>query len=643
MKNINTLKNQVRLFFRKPLAKPAQAAFYLLCPILAFYLLEFLTHNPFADIHLALHMFNWFMYFLFYTCCFFLIGHMSAAFSLASFLVLAVGLINYFTLQFRGSPLLPWDVGSIATAVSVAGNQSFQITIPLAIIIAAFGALILLSLHCNLRIRASKRRLGAAAGTVMLTAILAFGLQTDAMAQTLDIYEMPFTQGYTYRQNGFLVSYLMNTKYLSVERPVSYDISALEETVAAADELFTGFIQDPLGSQAPGKDSQASAAVSSENGEFSAAGQTKKPNVIVIMNEAFSDLSVLGDLQTNKDYLPFYRSLTENTVSGTAFVSVLGGNTANSEFEFLTGDSMAFLPVGSIPYQQYIKQEIPSLVNVLSDQGYRTVAMHPYYASGWNREEVYDYLGFDEKYFLDDFQGAQRFRQYVSDWGMYQKIISLFEQKEEGQPLFLFGVTMQNHSGYSKEYDNFSNDVHVLEREYQNADTYLSLIAQSDRAYERLIRYFSQVEEPTVIVMFGDHQPTSLENQFFSDLLGKDPQLLSLEETAQRYQTPFKIWANYEIAEESDVKISVNYLSTLLMRLSGLKLSDYQDYLWNLYETLPVITANFFMDAGGTLFGYEDEAIYQEQLDSYSSLQYNHLFDDRNRLMEIFILPNDEE
>lgn len=104
-----------------------------------------------------------------------------------------------------------------------------------------------------------------------------------------------------------------------------------------------------------------------------------------------------------------------------------------------------------------------------------------------------------------------------------------------------------------------------------------------------------------------------------------------------------KIWANYEIAEESDVKISVNYLSTLLMRLSGLKLSDYQDYLWNLYETLPVITANFFMDAGGTLFGYEDETIYQEQLDSYSSLQYNHLFDDRNRLMEIFILPNDEE
>ena len=642
-KNTNTRKNRVLSFFRKPFARPVQAVFYLLCPIAAFYLLEFMTHNPFADIHLTLHLFNWLLYFLFYTCCFFLIGHMSAAFGLASFLVLAVGLINYFTLQFRGSPILPWDVNSIGTAVSVVGNQSFQLTPPVVGVSAAFGLLILLSLHCDLRVRISGRRLGGAAASVLLTAVLAGGLQTDAMAQTLDLYEMPFTQGYTYRQNGFLVSYLMNTKYLSIDRPVSYDVSALEETVAAADELFTGSVQGAFGSHTPGKDSQVNAAVSSESREPSEDGDTKQPNVIVIMNEAFSDLSVLGDLQTNKDYMPFYRSLTENTVSGTAFVSVLGGNTANSEFEFLTGDTMAFLPVGSIPYQQYVQKEIPSLVNVLKEQGYHTVAMHPYYASGWNRDQVYDYLGFDEKYFLDDFQGAERFRQYVSDWGMYQKIISLYQQKEEGQPLFLFGVTMQNHSGYSKEYDNFSNDVHVLDQEYQNADTYLSLIAQSDRAYERLIRYFSQVEEPTVIVMFGDHQPTSLENRFFAGLLGKDPQLLSLEETALRYQTPFKIWANYEIAEESDVEISVNFLSTLLMRLSGLELSDYQDYLWNLHETLPVITANFFIDAEGKLYGYDEETMYQEELDSYSSLQYNHLFDDRNRLMEIFILPTKDE
>lgn len=123
----------------------------------------------------------------------------------------------------------------------------------------------------------------------------------------------------------------MELRYISVDKPAGYNADAAREELAAY-------------------------AQPSEEPE-------KKPNIIVIMDEAFSDPAVLADFQTNEDYMPFMHSMmdgADNTVSGWLNVSVLGGNTANTEFEYLTGNTMAFLPTGSIPYQQYIKAETPS-------------------------------------------------------------------------------------------------------------------------------------------------------------------------------------------------------------------------------------------------------------------------------------------
>ena len=68
-----------------------------------------------------------------------------------------------------------------------------------------------------------------------------------------------------------------------------------------------------------------------------------KPNIIVVMNESFSDLSVLSPELTNEGYMPYFNSLTEDVIKGYAYVSTIGGGTSNSEYEFLTGNSMAFL------------------------------------------------------------------------------------------------------------------------------------------------------------------------------------------------------------------------------------------------------------------------------------------------------------
>ena len=199
--------------------------------------------------------------------------------------------------------------------------------------------------------------------------------------------------------------------------------------------------------------------------------------------------------------MPYLHSLqngAENTVTGYLNVSVCGGNTANTEFEFLTGNSMAFLPQGSIPYQQYITKELPALPAYLASLGYETVATHPYYADGWDRDKVYPLLGFSESIFKDQYWGAGYVRKYVSDNSCVDKIIELYEKKEEGTPLFVFNVTMQNHGGYSDTYDNFTPDITVEGVESTPLSQYLSLVRLSDQALEKLISYTGDREIITI-------------------------------------------------------------------------------------------------------------------------------------------------
>ena len=160
--------------------------------------------------------------------------------------------------------------------------------------------------------------------------------------------------------------------------------------------------------------------------------------------------------------------------------------------------------------------------------------------------------------------------------------------------------------------------------------TYLSLVEETDCAYKNLISYFSTCDEKTIILMFGDHQPT-VDPSFIERLYGKKYDSLSEEELALRYQTPFLLWANYDIEGAQDINISANYLSSLLLDTANLPKTAYFDYLSNLYHSIPVITANFCYDAEGNFYSASDFDKLTDQLNDYEILQYNHLFDYNNR------------
>ena len=252
--------------------------------------------------------------------------------------------------------------------------------------------------------------------------------------------------------------------------------------------------------------------------------------------------------------------------------------------------------------------------------------MHPYHASGWNRDTVYPDLGFEELHFEEFFQDVPKVRKYTSDLGDYEKLIDVFENKPGDQPLFLFNVTMQNHSSYSDwdDYDNFTPDITVDGSSSKLLPAYLSLMKLSDEAIEGLVNYFSMQDEDTMIVFFGDHQPTdSIVNPVLA-LYDKSCSDLTAEEEYLRYQVPFFIWANFDIEEETGVEISPNFLGTKTLETAGLPLSSYFSFLSDLNEDVSVLSASRVLLSDGTATDIDAQ---EDLLSDYETLQYYLLFD----------------
>ena len=355
------------------------------------------------------------------------------------------------------------------------------------------------------------------------------------------------------------------------------------------------------------------------------------------MDESFSDLNVVGNISTDNDVMPFISSLKKNVISGYTLTSVYGGNTANSEYEFLTGNTMAWLSPNVVPYQQYIHATTYSMVSYLkSTYNYKCVAIHPFQASGWNRPIAYKYLGFDEMHFIEDFPKNKYIREYISDQEMFEYLIDKYEELK-GDTLFFFGVTMQNHGDYAYTGDNYRKSISLKKHsnDYPEVEQYLSLIHETDKAVEYLITYFKNVDEDVIIVFFGDHQPR-IEDSFYKTVGGITVD--TLDERQKRYKVPFFIWTNYDIDEESIHCTSLNYLSSYVYKTAGIDLPPYNNFLAELEKKIPSVNANGFYSLARECYIPFDEASEEERqwLEKYKALQYNSIFDKKHHNEMLF-------
>lgn len=519
------------------------------------------------------------------------------------FLMLVAG-ANYFVYLFRGNELIFSDLTSVGTGLSVAGNYEFVLEQRAGYVILL--SILYIALLRKLRVVYRKPVWMRVANVSLVVLCVVYVGQ-----QSRYIVTETWEQKGSYR-NGYVLNFVLSVRDCFIGEPEGYS----EEVIQAFEERYTDAVNE---------------------GETSNNTPEEKPTVIVVMNESYADLSVVGDFETNMELTPFYDSLTENTLKGYALSSVFGAKTPNSEWEFMTGNSMAFLPSGSVVYQQYISDTPTSIVSNLKNEGYTCVAMHPYYETGWRRNTVYPNMGFDETYFIEDFDQSQMLREYITDQELYENIIERFENKGENEDLFIMSISMQNHGGYTEKYSNFEEEARMTGLYYSDVNQYLSLVHESDVALEYLISYFQSVEEPVEIVFFGDHQP-SLSSSFYPYLNGKGLSGLTPEELQALYTVPFFIWTNYE-SEEGTVEItSLNYLASMALERAGLTVPSYNQFLLDMMEVVPAINSRGYYSLQNGCFQHLEDATGEEAewIRDYEILQYNSMFDKKGKSDVLF-------
>lgn len=571
--------------------------FALVIPLGCFYTFETLTHQMSTMIELAKRLNIAFYYWLF-LFVFFIAGRTSISMAICVAAIAIIGVGNYFVVMFRSNPIVPWDIYSFETAMSVADNYVFSVDWALAEHIAMFILMLIVGVRTNIRLNKKILRPILTVAMCIPAYFYISYLWQDNLERNTGLNDTLFNAKYMHSKDGFFVSFILDIHFLQIEEPKNYSD---EYALSLLNEQEVEKVETP----------------------------EELPDIIAIMDETFSDPAVLGEFETNKDYMPFVHSILRgevaNTISGYTDVSVLGGNTANSEFEFLTGNSMAFFPNGSVPYLQYIRDGISTIVPQLEEYGYTTYGTHPYRAKGWNREFIYDLMGFDYRYFQGSFPFEDKLRNYVSDEADFKSILE-WRNNTEG-PFFMFNVTMQNHSNYGGDFDNFDPQIvakfkNTSSNKYLNK--YLSLMYETDQDVASLLSELSQSDRKTIVVFWGDHQPNDYVVRPIYKEYGLDFDNQTYEQQQQRQKTPFFIWANYDIQEQTNVEISLNYLNILLLETAGLQLDEYQTFRKNLWQgQIPMMNAVGYRNDDGDLVEYDDapEEI-QNLLNEYQNIQY---------------------
>ncbi|MBR6650086.1 MAG: sulfatase-like hydrolase/transferase [Clostridia bacterium] len=556
--------------------------------------------------------------------------------SVAAFTYL-IAIVDHFVVQARSFEIQLSDLASFGTAMSVASKYEFVLYNETKV--GILWGIILVTFVVMTKMPKAKRSVKHAVyslAPVVIAFICGFIVFNQAFSSALGITD----KYWKYRGselNGFWVSTIYSASATRIVEPDGY------ESVDSSEVTLEAVLQ---------KDPPSDAVETPTDTPENSVGE-KKPHVIVIMNETFSDVHTIAkyfgnEMQTNIPVTPYFDSLSDeasNIIKGHAIASVYGGNTANSEFEFLTGMSMAFLPRSTVAYNFYLNETNSfSIVDIFNEAGYKTVGMHPEDPTNWKRNSIYSYYGFDETYFKPDFGELTKetdwYRGHVSDMAVYEKIISLYEGcKESGESLFTFAVTMQNHGGYTTA--GFEPTVKVTDRNKPKVNEYLSCINNSDIALQYLLSYFEHQDEEVIICFYGDHQPSiSYLGTGYFNLTDDSTEGQRLAQ----YVVPYMYWSNNDI--DSDVRkvTSINFLSGYLLELAGLEKTDFLELINQINKEIPVLTAAGWIDnsMNFTELSYTSKGL-PHQLQLYSSLQYNALFDADNQLTGLFSNSAPEE
>ena len=510
---------------------------------------------------------------------------------------------SYFKELYRGSSVYPWDLGRIKEVKTISDGLVIVFNDPMMALILSIVIVAALSIYLYrpYSITGKKRRLAqrvaATAAVAGCSAFFFIGVNAQIPASSFD----PISY---YRSNGMWLQFLANFKSLQKPKMENYNKENVEQAFLAYQD--TPEVKNDV-----------------------------QPNYIFIMSESFWDLEAASRIQLDRELLPTINHLRDTAISGNLRVSIFGGGTSTTEFEVLTGfQARPLIPLETSCYQKLVFKEFFSIASWLRDQGYDTQAMHPYDASNWDRNNAYPLMGFNEFLSKDDFEKDADVlyeRGYISDETVTDKIIEEYEkhEKESDAPWFHFTVTVQNHPAYEAGRYDPSELVKCEAPQYSDQvvagiEDLATGLHHADAALGRLIEYFEDVEEPVVIVFFGDHKSVpgdSIEN--FFEQSGLYDGLNEEQQQEMMYTTPFVAWSNTQKVHKN---LGTIPSSSLLPRV----LTEYGLAMPKWFEMINQ------MSLDGALKNTEEPTEKEERVnEAYLLLEYDYLYGKRYQ-KEIF-------
>lgn len=588
----------------------------VLTPIILYVLYELIQNNLFK-VQPQYTFINIFIFSLSFWGIGIIIGNFKIASIIYSVLVAVLGLVEYYVLLFRGRPFMLVDLKSISTAKTVVG--SYKIEIDPSIGIKLLCVLFLIIVVINFQHLKMKKTWIDRVLRIIICIVgigLGYGINNTTILQDITGDEISFWDLETnYQDKGSIYTLILECQYNHVKKPEGYSIEKVKQIIEKTK-----------------KNKQTETKTNAE--------KIQPENIILIMNESFADMRHIGSIKTNMKILPYISNLQENTTKGWLQIPVFGAGTAESEYEVLTGNSKQFLPLGSTAYESYCQNTECTVASVLKKSEYQTYALHPFWAANWNRSSTYPRLGFDQFFSLENWnEKIVNIRWCASDLSVYEKIKNIISNKKKGEKTFVFSVTMQNHGGYDEDLIfGFEPQIKLdYERKYPKAEAYLSLANESDIAFKNLISYFKQLNEPTMVIMFGDHYP-NVEEEFYDELYRKKMDDLTLEETQLKYQTPYIIWTNYQRNTSTfGDSMSANYLGAYILREAGVQMPLFEDFLLQTQSEIPIIGMNAVKCNDGNWYSMDNLPLhYQEILEKYRMIQYNKIVDRKNQYEDFY-------
>ncbi len=595
--------------------------------------------------------------------CWFIFQRKPIGFVVPVLVSFVYGMCEFFVEAFKAAAIMPGDLRSAGTGMNVAGGYDYELTsgilFCLALATLVIAAVMFIrdplskllakkdlsrATHANIEaqddpfVKEERRRerlltLGKNAVAFVLSVLLGAYIIWAPINQalTVDWEEEGVVFDYWQTQNsidefGIIPSFIAALQLEQLDPPSGYTTEKAEELQAGMVGLYDQYV-----------------ASTPERAAAKEQFDQTKPNVILVMNESFADLSALGGLGVGYPG-PEYLHAMDAIAKGKTSVSVYGGGTCNSEFESLTSISLGYVAGGIDPYAVYDLSNIDTIPKEFKALGYATTAIHPEDPNNWGRNQVYPAIGIDTFISHESFTEAETSRDHTTDKATYEMVLE--QLKSSNEPQFIFDLTMQGHGGYETglipEEDNVGYDFNGIVDENAGAACieYLSSVKLSDQDLEYLITELQQFDEPVVVAFFGDHHPGF--SWWFQERFADTSTEIAAQEAM--YQTDYFVWANYDIAgsDWNGGKTESVYTGSMApaslmswtMSLIGAPLTDYQkaDYVsrwWiesnNLFGYLDAGTGEWLPVSEAQAVAAQDDIYEQGMAIIHATAELGHI------------------